>query len=361
MKQNDTLVADNLEGSMRICHLIMAFLILAIFSSPLLGTEAKKASKAALGDGAASSIDIPFDVVAKSVDGVNEEGGGGKKAAYTPDGSKIVVLNGSEVRIEDFSQPTVVVTIVGGFSNAGGLAITPDSSRALVADTSANVVVILNLRSSPIAVEGWVTPGDPAVPLSPTCVVVTPDGTRALVGNNNSAADQYRVAVLKIGQKVAYDYAVSIPDETGSVGFMNMAITPDGERALVVQNSNKVYILDLIKGSKVSLIQDVSVGVCASSVAITPDGKMALVTNYLDNTITVFDPSQPYICPGYTVSTSGPSYDVTIAPDGKRASVVNWDQGSGTGSIDVFDLTQTPRIVLIETNKISTTLDAQSG
>ena len=289
---------------------------------------------------------------------VDEVGSGGRKIVFTPNGSKMVVSRGSEIDIMDYTQQPTAVSTVNGFSDASGLAITSDGSRVLVADKGANVVVIINTRSSVVSVEGWLTPGDPAVALCPTCVAITPDGTKALVGNNGSMASQYRVAVLTMGPTVTYDYAVPLADGTGSVGAMNIVITPRGERALVVQNTNNVYVLDVASGPRVAFVQDVAVGCYASSIAVTPDGTLAIVTNYLDQTLSVFDPSQPYIFPGYTVATSGFCYDSTISPDGKRAFVANWDHGSRTGSLDVFDLTLSPRIQLVET-KTDINIDVQ--
>ena len=113
-------------------------------------------------------------------DNVRIQSGTFMGTAITPDRSKALIACIPEVVVLDLTQPIITVTSVTGFTQAAGVAITPDGTRALVSDSSTNAVAVLNLLSSPITIESWIS----SVGLGPMGVAITPRGDKALVALN---------------------------------------------------------------------------------------------------------------------------------------------------------------------------------
>lgn len=168
-------------------------------------------------------------------------------------------------------------TIVGPPVN---LAITPDESIALVANSS-NVIEEAGMRKLTPDNRLWVIDltTDPPKLIDtlnlgkqPSGLSINRAGTLALVANR---ADN-SISVLRItGKQVTLIDTVPMGESVAHVRF-----TPDGKRALVAKfPGHKIAFLD-VQGEKVSYAKlDVPVGLWPYNVDVTPDGKLALTAD----------------------------------------------------------------------------------
>jgi DNA-binding beta-propeller fold protein YncE len=174
----------------------------------------------------------------------------------------------------------LINSVVGPPTN---LAIVPPGDIALVANSLMPViqgwghrlepddkVFIVDLKASPPKVIGTVTVGK-----QPSGMAVSPNGDLALVANRADGT----ISVLSIhGSEVLAADTVSVGAAADQVSAV--AITPDGKHALAAKaGANKVALLT-IDGGKVSYVKrDLPTGIFPINVAVTPDGKLALTAD----------------------------------------------------------------------------------
>jgi DNA-binding beta-propeller fold protein YncE len=171
-------------------------------------------------------------------------------------------------------------SVVGPPTN---LAIVPPGDIALVANSLMPViqgwghrlepddkVFIVDLKASPPKVIGTVTVGK-----QPSGMAVSPNGDLALVANRADGT----ISVLSIhGSEVLAADTVSVGAAADQVSAV--AITPDGKHALAAKaGANKVALLT-IDGGKVGYVKrDLPTGLFPVNIAVTPDGKLALTAD----------------------------------------------------------------------------------
>jgi DNA-binding beta-propeller fold protein YncE len=174
----------------------------------------------------------------------------------------------------------LINSVVGPPTN---LAIVPPGDIALVANSLMPViqgwghrlepddkVFIVDLKASPPKVIGTV-----AVGKQPSGMAISPDGDLALVANRADGT----ISVLSIhGSEVLAADTVSVGAAADQVSAV--AITPDGKHALAAKaGANKVALLT-IDGGKVSYVKrDLPTGIFPVNIAVTPDGKLALTAD----------------------------------------------------------------------------------
>jgi YVTN family beta-propeller protein len=144
------------------------------------------------------------------------------------------------------------------------------------------------------------------------------------------------LSIIDISKPATPKIAATIPLDNSIVGPpTNLAITPNGELALVAKAVNEVdkegkpafvsddrlFVIDL-KAKPPAVLTTLHLGKRPSGLAISSDGKLALVTNRDDGTISVLsiDGKDVKVTDTVTVG-AGPDQvsAVAIAPDGKRA------------------------------------------
>ena len=166
------------------------------------------------------------------------------------------------------------------FGPPTNLAITPDESLALVANSMAwtqdgagwksapdNKLYVIDLTQNPPKLIDTL-----AIGKQPSGLSINRAGTLALVANRTDNS----VSVLRIsGKKVEMIDTVAIGESVAHVAF-----TPDGKRALAAKFPNhKVAFLD-VDGEKVTYNKlDVPVGLWPYNLDITPDGRIALTAD----------------------------------------------------------------------------------
>lgn len=247
---------------------------------------------------------------------------------------------------------TVVATINVGV-NPAGLAITPDSKFAYVANnnnygiTGGDSASVLNLTNNTLDLTISLTASG-----EPYTVSINPAGTKAYVTNSNSTT-------ITIIDTLTNTVTGTI---NGFDGPSGMAISPDGTTGYVNNyggpqgvmsgNGTTVNVVDLLS----NIITDtITVDLAPAALAITPDGAFVYVINYVtgnpgtgtisvirtsDNTVvdTIADPS-----------LSGP-FGIAITPNGKFAYITNFGSNNfdpiGT-TVSVVDLASNTIIAVI--------------
>jgi YVTN family beta-propeller protein len=254
----------------------------------------------------------------------------GQNVAITPDGTLALVTvrgyNNDSDAILVFDLTQTLTTLTGSIplpsgSIPTGIAISPDGTIAVVANTDSNTVSIIDIVHRQIL--GSAIP----VGTSPTQVAITTDGKTALVTNNSSNT----VSVVDLTSMIVTH---TIPGVSYPWGI---AVTPDGTKALVGStNANTLAIIDLSSLTVTATItmEDISYGI-----AISPDGTLALVANPNPSVVTAINLENLSII-GSPVSVGSYPVGVTITPDGKQAFVAD----AFSALIYVLDLTQVSQL-----------------
>mgnify|MGYP001555835914 CR=1 FL=1 len=231
------------------------------------------------------------------------------EVAVTPDGKRAVVAHQHSVSVLAPASNSLVATVptpcVG--DTLYNIETTPDSTSAITTmlngGCTKNTLVVISLATNSIASTY------PLTPSSAGLGAITPDGASALldlgvlgtsilrvglpgaaITTISNTSSSYGIAVVPNGSEALVAsgdgdtvkrISLTSSTVTGAVDFAsntdthNIAVTPDGTRAVVV-GSLEVGLLSLAGAG--SVVRRWSLG-GGASVAITPDGTRALVTH----------------------------------------------------------------------------------
>ena len=234
-------------------------------------------------------------------------GSGPYKAAVTPDGTKAYVANstGNSVSVINTSTNAVTSTIAVG-SGPTGIAVSPDGTKAYVANGNDNTVSVINTSTN--AVTATI-----AVGTSPKSVAVSPDGTKAYVtnyiGNSVSVINTSTNAVIA---------TIAVTNSPNAV-----VISPDGTKAYVTNYTGGT--VSVINASTNAIVATITVGSEPNNVAVSPDGTKAYVTNSGSNSVSVINTSTNAVTATITVG-SGP-VDVAFASPTSLPAIVQFESG----------------------------------
>jgi len=217
--------------------------------------------------------------------------GNDEKRGYDENGKMIELAPGKDsVSIIDIGnrvQPKIVASLPLKNSIHGpptNVAITPDNRIALIANAVDSVsedgngfktvpddeVYVVDLTASPPKVVDTLHVGK-----QPSGIAINRAGTFALVADRAENA----ISVLRIGGMIV-KYTGTVPLSTPNADPTAIAITPDGNRALVtLTRANKVAVLTMNDGGVADTGYAMTTGIFPYNVQITPDGKLALVNN----------------------------------------------------------------------------------
>ena len=251
------------------------------------------------------------------------------------------------------AQPNTVMTTIPVGDNPAGIAITPDSLFAYVANNNnagilnGDTVSVLNLTYN--TVEQTISDSSFNQPYT---VTINPVGTKAYVTNSNSST----VSIIDLRTNTV----------TGTIGGFDgpsgLVITPDGTHAYVNNyggpggvgsgNGTTVRVVDLDTNTIVGA--PLTVGLAPAAMAITPDGAYVYVVSYTDGnlgtgTISIIDTSNNSVQLNAITGFSGP-FAIAITPNGKYAYVTNF------GSNNFSPVGTTVSVVDTSSNTITATI-----
>lgn len=245
----------------------------------------------------------------------------------------------------------VVATINVG-QNPTGLAITPDSLFAYVANendngvSGGNTVSVIDLTTN--AVVQTLTDSSFNGPFT---VTMNSAGTKAYVTNTGSTT----VSIIDIGTNTVSGVI------NGFNGPSGLVISSNGHYAYVNNygiGSNSgtgttVSVVDLNTNTIVG--PPLNVGLAPAAVAITPDGQYVYVVNYVDGnpgtgTMSIIRTSDNSVQANAISGFSGP-FAIAITPNGEYAYVTNF------GSNNFSPVGQTVSVVSLSQNEIVATVN----
>ena len=211
--------------------------------------------------------------------------------AITPDGTKAYVANTGSTTVSVIDVATGSVSTIGVGTRPAGVAITPDGTKAYVANTGSDNVSVIDVATGSVSTI--------FVGTSPTGVAITPDGTKAYVANS----DGNTVSVIN----VATGSVSTISDFAVGLFPTAVAITPDGTKAYVTgASSTKLSVINVATGS---VSDDIIVGGQSKGVAITPCALLSQTVSADGRTVTV---SGSQYAPASTVTVSITSTPLTL-------------------------------------------------
>jgi len=228
-----------------------------------------------------------LDLSAAQLLSVNEdpEGDMPRDLAFLPDGSAVLVVNRDTdtVTVFDLASASITHTVdVGDFPLH--LAVAPDGSVAVVANALGDTLSVLDLSPLPGGAPVVVA----TVPVSgsqPYRVAVTSDSSRAVVGLiNDGVASSF--SIIDLGTRSETLSFPTAPQgvfgsfftpESGIFGDITtqFALTPDGARIVLPdRGGSRVVIYAVATGA---LVADLPTAAAPTSVDVSADGSLAVV------------------------------------------------------------------------------------
>ncbi len=259
-----------------------------------------------------SVIDVATDTVIATIPvGIGPYG-----VAVTPDGTQVYVENSgnhfdawgtgtSSVSVINTASNTVTATVTVGNSTYGGsVAVTPDSTKAYVANSSDGTVSVIltatNTIAATVQVDDW-----------PYAVAVTPDGSRVYVarlwGNIVSVIDTATdtvTATVQMGERAD-----------------GVAVLPVGTDVYVAnEDTDTVSVIDTATNN---VTTSIAVGHFPVCLAASPDSAKVYVANALGASISVIDTATKTVTATVPIPSTtqyGP-FGIDVTPDGTRVYV----------------------------------------
>ncbi|MGD8397036.1 MAG: FlgD immunoglobulin-like domain containing protein, partial [Candidatus Eiseniibacteriota bacterium] len=269
-----------------------------------------------------------------------------RAVAVTPDGLTAVVAHTGavgQVSVIDVAAQSIAKTIPIGVDLTGRVTVEPTGTKAVVSVQNACRVVNLDTNAvspslSTASVSQLLTTADGAYALgvgfygslisyatesivtnlneivSTTIGAVSPTGPRAALIANLNGEDMLVVNTAGGGGHLE----AQLPSGPAPEGdkARTLAISPDGTRAVVVNNlSDNATIVDLLSLSVEAIVD---VGDRPAEVAITPDGTRAVVVNLDSDFVSIIDLVTHAVS---NVTISRRASQVEISPDGQYAYI----------------------------------------
>lgn len=266
-------------------------------------------------------------------------GNGLHEVAVSPDGRLALIANygtgpepGSTLTLIDVPGAKVVKTIdLGEYRRPHGMAFA-GNGRAWVTSEASKALLEVDVEA------GRVLRALPTGQEVSHMVAVTPDGSRAFVANIGSGS--ITALDLKEGKKIA--------DVRTGAGAEGIAVTPDGKQVWVTnREADTVTVLD---ASSLKIVKTIPAAAFPIRAEATPDGKRVLVSLAKSGDLAVFSTASPALerrvkleatpaadRAGRLMTQFGDSsvpIGIEIAPDGKRAYVAH----ANADQISIVDL-----------------------
>jgi YVTN family beta-propeller protein len=160
--------------------------------------------------------------------------------------------------------------------------------------------------------------------IEPNDMAVTPDGTKALVAEG--ASNQVQIITVST-DKVAK--TVAIPEVAGTKSRPDaLAITPNGLTAYVVDGANNlVYPITISSGTRGT---GIAVGAQGDpgAIVVTPNEEQVYVANYSAHTVSVITVSSKTVTTTVAIGAGEPGKPIALAVTPNSADVYVADQGN---------------------------------
>jgi len=241
--------------------------------------------------------------------------------AVTPDGTKALVAEGASNQVQiitvstDKVAKTVAIPEVGGIkSRPDAIAIIPNGLTAYVVDGANKLVYPLTIASGALGTGIAVgAQGDPGA------IVVTPNGEKVYVANYSA----HSVSVITIASNTVTATVTIGAGETGKP--IALAVTPNSAHVYVADQGNA--LLDDIATSSDTVSKTITVGSMVDAnvagggdpniLAVTPDGEQLYVASYTAGTVAHIAVSTDTVTKTITLAGTTPNPNaLALTPNG---------------------------------------------
>jgi len=148
----------------------------------------------------------------------------GYMATFTPDGTKVLAISGTNLLVLNASTGATIATISLGSWSGYDVCVSPDGTTAYVSGLSAGIKVV-NLTSNTLTAT-WTT----GFPTNSRGIAITPDGAKMIVTNADNGTGS---------QIVIFNTSGTVLATTTVVGFpVGVAVSPDGKYATVTSSTS---------------------------------------------------------------------------------------------------------------------------
>jgi DNA-binding beta-propeller fold protein YncE len=237
--------------------------------------------------------------------------------------------------------------------NPSGVAITPDGKTAVDACAESKDLYFIDLSSSPPKRIGSLDVGGGlGGPFYPVGVAMSPDGEYVALtvavnttSRPNASPGNQHVRIVSVKDRSIVQ-TLQMPQDQFPITAEAAAITPHGSIVLLGPSTNLIYAL-AFSGGQISLPEGTSdqmgalQGGGSTFVALTPDGNTALVTLATRKILVLpIDATGRMVGEGTQIDAGGNgTQSVVVSRDGKRAFVRNFF--SPGNNVAIFDLNGT--------------------
>jgi DNA-binding beta-propeller fold protein YncE len=266
-------------------------------------------------------------------------------------GSMVAVVLASGITVLAVTQAFGQVLIVGNDEKQGW----DENAKPILKEAGHDTLSVIDIAKPEAPRIAATIPLINSVAGPPTNLAIHPSGEIAFVANSLEPVIQGWGHRLEPDNKVfLIDLKATPPKVIGTITVgkqpSGMAISPNGDLALVANRADGTISVLTIRGKDVLVVDTVTVGTATdsvSAVAITPDGKHAFAAKAAANKVALLTIDGDKVTYDKRDLPTGIfPYNVAVAPDGKLALTV--DNGNGGGSdgnaktVSVIDLEANP-------------------
>jgi DNA-binding beta-propeller fold protein YncE len=224
-----------------------------------------------------------------------------------------------------------------------------------VADPKPDTITILDLGTSPVKVIGTVSgvPGSVAGP--PLSVVLTSDGSMALVASSTKIDPADKTKVVPDNRVTVVDLRNQkvIGQVEAGPGAAGLSLTKDGKRAYVANRGGGSITLLSLDGTQVRSVKTEVIATAAdlvSHVALSPDGTTGIAAINNAAKIAILKLQGDQISVVRTLDVVPRPYPIVFSPSGKFAVVgCGGDPKGGNGALVVVDFSSDPAGKIVDT------------
>lgn len=256
------------------------------------------------------------------------------------------------ISIETYADSNTVVATINAGINPGGMAITPDSRTAYVANVNnyeiinENTVSVINLKKN--AIETTIRDFSFNEPYT---VTLNAEGTKAYVTNSNSST----VSIIDTRTNQVIDVIPGFDGPSGmvidharNIGYVNNYGGPEG-----VESGNGKTI-SLVNLDSNTIVGTIEVDLAPVALAIAPDGKFVYVINYVDGnpgtgTMNIIQTDINQVID--TVRGLFGPFSIALTPNGKFAYITNF------GSNNFDPIGTTVSVINLKKHRITATIN----
>src|SRR5579859_917171 len=278
-------------------------------------------------------VDVTCDQAKANIQLVNLQNKTPQAIAVHPDGSRLYIMGPQNLDVFDVTNwrelgALSMSALPGGSSYGSGLVASRDGSRLYIT-TTGNAIFSLDTAKLEQAVTdqlafspGDVLPYSPGAP--PAGIAVSPDGSRLYATVPDGSSSNF-ISVFDTASGGQPLYSIVVGSNPGPI-----ILTPDGSLAIVGNmNDNTLSFVDTTSRQ----ISSVPVGGSPAALAISPDGQRVFVataqpqqTTGTANGVTVIDLARRAIS-GMPISLATAPGAVAISPQGDRLYVASTGDG----------------------------------